>query len=280
MVVVAGLAAPVGLAGLIPLAWLPLADGVLLGALAAACLWFVLGIAGTAKMRLLAGTAAAVALAIGGLAAADAIAAEPAAAQEPPAANQQSRRPGLTLLIPYDPEGGDPMRNTRVYMPHDEFLRLWKQAHPGVPEQAPAGVRAIVSHAEYAGRLENGLARFDGRLLIHHLGAGWVRVALPLDNVALEKAEIDGQPATLAGRETADARQGPQNAANRAAARGRGPASRRRPAGDLSGNAWTKRCRRPLQRARRSTGGNRPDDRAAPRRQAACCSSCQPMIWT
>ena len=217
MVVVAGLAAPVGLAGLIPLAWLPLADGVLLGALAAACLWFVLGIAGTAKTRLLAGTAAAVALAIGGLAAADAIAAEPAAAQEPPAANQQSRRPGLTLLIPYDPEGGDPMRNTRVYMPHDEFLRLWKQAHPGAPEQAPAGVRAIVSHAEYAGRLENGLARFDGRLLIHHLGAGWVRVALPLDNVALEKAEIDGQPATLAGRETADARQGPQNAANRAA---------------------------------------------------------------
>ncbi|MGI6417877.1 MAG: DUF1559 domain-containing protein [Thermoguttaceae bacterium] len=217
MAVVAGLAAPVGLAGLVPLAWSPLADGVLLGALAAACLWLVLSIAGAVKSRLLARTAAAVALAIGALAAADATAAEPAAAKEPPASNQQSRQPDLTLLIPYDPDGGDPMRNTRVYMPHDEFLRLWKQAHPGAPEQAPAGVRPIVSHAEYAGRLENGLARFDGRLLIHHLGDGWVRVALPLGDVALEKAEIDGQPATLAGRETADARQGPQDAANPAA---------------------------------------------------------------
>ncbi len=46
MAVVAGLAAPVGLAGLVPLAWSPLADGVLLGALAAACLWLVLSIAG------------------------------------------------------------------------------------------------------------------------------------------------------------------------------------------------------------------------------------------
>ena len=217
MAVVAGLAAPVGLAGLVPLAWSPLVDGVLLGALAAACLWLGLSIAGAVKSRVLARTAATVALAIGWLAAADTIAAEPAAAKKPPASNQPSRQPDLTLLIPYDPDGGDPMRNTRVYMPHDEFLRLWKQAHPGAPEQAPAGVRAIVSHAEYAGRLENGFARFDGRLLIHHLGDGWVRVALPLGDVALEKAEIDGQPATLAGGASPDARQGPQDAANPAA---------------------------------------------------------------
>ncbi len=42
--VIVGMAAPIGLSGLIPLAWTPLLDGLLLGALAAGCLWIFLKI--------------------------------------------------------------------------------------------------------------------------------------------------------------------------------------------------------------------------------------------
>ena len=122
--------------------------------------------------------------------------AAPETAQLQPATTVQ---PDLTLFIPYDPDKDKPLQNTQVYLPHDEFLRLWKQAHPDEPDRTPPDVRAIVSHAEYSGQLQNDVARFDGRLLIHHLVDGWTRIALPLGNVALEKIEINGRPATLAG---------------------------------------------------------------------------------
>jgi hypothetical protein len=105
----------------------------------------------------------------------------------------------LTLYIPYDPEGGSPLHGKRAYLLHEDFQRLWRQAHPEPPEQALPPVGAIVSHAEYSGRLRDDIARFDGRLLIHHLGNGWARVALPLGDVALESLEINGRPAPLDG---------------------------------------------------------------------------------
>ena len=89
-----------------------------------------------------------------------------------------------------------PPTNTQVYLRHDVF-RLWKRAHPGKPEQAPAGVRAIVSRAD-SGRIENDVARIDGRLLMHQFVEGWTLVPLPLAKVAFEKIEINGRPATLA----------------------------------------------------------------------------------
>lgn len=203
--VVAGLAVPIGLSGLVPLAWTPLLDGLLLGALAAGCSWILLkAIAAikTIKTAAVAPAAAAVAIAISLLVALNARAAE-----EPPVmgtaqtSNAPERRPDLTLFIPYDPGKGKPLQSTQVYLPHDEFLRLWKQAHPDKPGDVLPGVRAMVSHAEYSGQLQGDIARFDGRILIHHLDDQWVRVELPLGEVALEKVEINGRPATLAGGE-------------------------------------------------------------------------------
>ena len=46
----AGLAVPIGLSGLVPLAWTPLLDGLLLGALAAGCLWILLRVLAAARM--------------------------------------------------------------------------------------------------------------------------------------------------------------------------------------------------------------------------------------
>ncbi len=202
MAVVVGVAVPIGLSGLVPLAWTPLLDGLLLGSLAAASLWFLLRVFAAIKSELTVSSAVAMVIGLSLVFASGAHAAEkPSAAKETPAAAAQTRQPDLTLYVPYDPDGGDPLQGTQIYLPHDQFLRLWKQAHPDKPDHAPPQVKSVVSHAEYSGQLHNDVARFDGRVLIHHLADGWARVALPLGKVALEKVEINGQPATLADNE-------------------------------------------------------------------------------
>jgi len=198
--VVVGLTLPIGLSGLVPLAWTLLLDGLLLGALAAGVLWILLRISAAIKTSVPVSTAAAMTIGISFLFAADAsVAQETRVTGKTQSSTEQDRQPELTLFIPYDPDNEKPLENTQVYLPHDEFLRLWKQAHPDKPADVPPDVRAIVSHAEYSGQLQNEVARFDGRLLIHHLVDQWVRIALPLGKVALEKVEINGQPATLTG---------------------------------------------------------------------------------
>lgn len=200
--VVAGLAVPLALSGLVPLAWTPLLDGLLLGALAAGFLWLLPTVVAAIKARAPASAAAAAVVGIGLLFATGASAAEDRPDGEAMRASAEpSRAPDLTLFIPYDPDRGEPLESTQVYLPQDEFLRLWKRAHPDEPEVVPPDVRAMVGYAEYSGRLENDVARFDGRVLIHHLDDRWVEVALPLGKVGLENVEINGRPATLADGE-------------------------------------------------------------------------------
>ncbi len=203
MIVAVGLALPIGLSGLVPLAWTPLLDGILLGALAAGFLWLLPRIIAPVKscLRECAPTAVVLGIVLSPAAttAQEAPAATQPAATQPQPAAEKTRQPDLTLFVPYDPEDGDPLRNTQVYLPHDEFLRLWKQAHPDKAVQAAPDVQAMVSHAEYSGRLDNDVARFDGRLVVHHLDDRWTQIALPLGDVALECVAINGRPATLAG---------------------------------------------------------------------------------
>ena len=197
---VAGLALPIGLSGLVPLAWTPVLDGLLLGALAGAGLWIILRVIAAIRMSVPGATAAAMVIAIGLLFALEAsVAEEKVPASKGHVSTEQIRQRDLTLYIPYAPAKEDPLQNTQVYLPHDEFLRLWKLAHPEKPDAAPPDVPAIVSHAEYVGRIQGDVARFDGRLVIHQLVERWLPVTLPLGRVALEKIEINGQPATLAG---------------------------------------------------------------------------------
>ena len=200
MFVVLGLALPIGLSGLVPLAVTPLLDGLLLGTLAAGTLWILLQFIATVAVSGPRSAAAAMLIAVGlSFTAGAGYAKElPAPASKPvPSVAEASEE--LTLFIPYDPNKDYPLEKTQVYLPHDEFLRLWKKAHPEEPVLADPDVPATVSHAEYTGRIEGDVARFDGRLLIHHLAKGWTRVELPFGELALEKIEIDGKPATLAG---------------------------------------------------------------------------------
>ena len=205
MAFVAGLALPVGMAGLIPLAWTPLLDGVLVGTLVAGCLWLLLRLFQAVKAQWDAVTVATAVVGFSFLVAAGANAAE-----EPDDGKKAGpqHKPNLTLFIPYDRDD-DPLQNRQVYLPHDEFLRLWQQANPDKPKDGGPNIGAMVSHVEYSGQLQGRVARFDGRLLIHHFRAEWTHLVLPLGEVALEKVEVDGKPATLVGADPADGERAP-----------------------------------------------------------------------
>ncbi|MHB8952966.1 MAG: DUF1559 family PulG-like putative transporter [Pirellulaceae bacterium] len=197
---VVGVALPGGLAGLVPLAWTPLLDGTLIGVLAAGVLW-LLPSAWAVTNKTLRLSAATVALTGAGLMllADVSIAQEPPAATTAPAPAEQIGPSNLNLFIPYFPADRPPLDQARVFLPHDEFLRLWKQAHPEeAPLQAPE-VQAVVSYAEYRGRLEDDTARFHGRLVVHQFDDRWVSMTLPLGEVAMESAAIQGQPVALSG---------------------------------------------------------------------------------
>lgn len=202
--IVAGLGIPIAVSGLIPLAWTPLLDGILLGTLGAGTLWILPLVIAKLKTSRVASHVGIIGLMLGSslacLARADEL--EPAG-QTPAQVTEDAGQPNLTLYIPYDAGQGTPWRNQRAFLPHDQYLRLWKQAHPDAPESLPPGVRATVSHAEYSGWLEDEVARFDGRLVVQHGDDQWVQVPLPLDQVALEKVDINGHPATLAGEQPA-----------------------------------------------------------------------------
>ncbi|NLS94913.1 MAG: DUF1559 domain-containing protein [Planctomycetaceae bacterium] len=197
--IIAGLTLPVAAAGLVPLAWTPLLDGVLLGTLTAGCLWLLLRILAAAKAELAAPILGAAAVALTLLMMTEsALADEPAQPAGAQVSTEQAAKPRLTLFVPYDRDD-NPLQNTQVYLPHDEFLRLWKKAHPDEPQQVAPPVPVAVSHAEYIGKLDGDVARFDGRLLVHHLDDRWVRIELPLGDVALESVAINGEPAALDG---------------------------------------------------------------------------------
>jgi hypothetical protein len=106
----------------------------------------------------------------------------------------------LTIYIPYDPKNGDPRESRFVYLPYDEFQELWKLANPDKPVDVGPGVTSTIAEVGYEGRLDGDVARFDGRIVLYTFRDEWTRVALPLASVALEKVELDGQPATLEER--------------------------------------------------------------------------------
>ena len=106
------------------------------------------------------------------------------------------------LVIPYE-AGTDPLDSQRIFLPHDEFRKLWNAAHPDEPIDQQAASKGTVSQALYAAEIKPGaetgqaVVHIKGRLVIHTIGSQPVTVALPLGKAAISSAQLDGKSATL-----------------------------------------------------------------------------------
>ena len=140
---------PVSMRWLVPLAWLPLADGIWLGGVTTAVLWLIRCIVveacncscmATVCKPNSSVTAPLIALALLGWA-------STAVAQEAAAKAAPAPMPA-TVFIPYD-NVHEPLSAKNVFIPQELFLKLWRVAHPeDLPPTKPP-VPATVSAAAF-----------------------------------------------------------------------------------------------------------------------------------
>ena len=102
------------------------------------------------------------------------------------------------VVLPYS--GDDPSTADRVFIPQELYLRLWKQAHPEEP-RTPAPVAGLVVDALYAASFEqagnNAVIHVKARMVVINQRDEQTTLLLPIREVALNKAVIDGQSASL-----------------------------------------------------------------------------------
>ena len=128
-------------------------------------------------------------------------------AAEEPAAKADAPPPAIAVetafYVPYEKLKEVFEKEGRgIFLPYEEFLRLWREAQPKPtappPEDAPAP--AVIRGGHYTGAIEGDVAKFTVVFDIDALKKGWSELALPLKNVALERAELSDPKAVFAAK--------------------------------------------------------------------------------
>lgn len=125
------------------------------------------------------------------------------AAQEKPDAREKAGPDGdapvqvvreKTVYVPYkELEAVFEKAGRGIFLPYEEFLKLWLEAQPKPPDpvvhKPPAD--AVIRGGLYRGSVTEGkdLARFDVTYNVEALKEGWSELTLPLQNVAVESVE-------------------------------------------------------------------------------------------
>ncbi len=206
---------PIAVMTIAAVAGLPLLDGLFLGGLIGVGLWILHAIAVPVTAwyaRCCRGNnnqpVKAAALMLGAwclLSASELLAQEanPAPGDQAPAAPLSTLHSPLStthFIFPSDP-AGDQSAATLVLIPHDQFLKLWNQAHPEDKKLGPAPVDGLIAEALYAARLqgadEEPRVAVTARYVLHNLRKGQITLPLPLGQVALESSRLDGNAAPL-----------------------------------------------------------------------------------
>ena len=100
------------------------------------------------------------------------------------------KKPQREIYVPFESldvllEGN----SNRVLLTQDEYAELLQSAQTREIERAPLD-SAIIS-AEYQGRIESGVAKITGRLVVEPLNDGLVKILLPLSGVAISSARYE-----------------------------------------------------------------------------------------
>ena len=84
-----------------------------------------------------------------------------------------------------------------VLLTQDEFSALLKKAKANTPDTRHP-VSIVVSAAEYSASTSGDHLLLEARLSLHQFDKGWHTLELPFDNLAVESAKVNGQPAQIA----------------------------------------------------------------------------------
>lgn len=79
-----------------------------------------------------------------------------------------------------------------IFLPYEEFLKLWRAANPTPDPVDPPGppAAAVVQASPYKGKVVGDLALFEVNYHIEALKKGWVLVKLPLSGIAVETVDL------------------------------------------------------------------------------------------
>ena len=103
------------------------------------------------------------------------------------------------VVLPYT--GDDPSTSDRVYIPQDLYLELYKRAHPEEATKPAAPIEGWVVEALHAASFEQtgdtAVVHVKSRMVLITTGDTQFAQLLPLREVALTNAVLDGKPAAL-----------------------------------------------------------------------------------
>ncbi|HBL47034.1 MAG TPA: hypothetical protein DDZ90_26985, partial [Planctomycetaceae bacterium] len=213
LLLLAGVLLPVACSSLFPVRFQPVLDGLFIGTLLTGVLWGIEWLIRTLKrefkgaMKTPSTKQATIAsLLLLGFIGTNST---PVFAQKKPIAVEAQHQtidslPTLpqNLIIPYE-TGTDPLASQRIFLPREEFKRLWNAAHPDQPLNQETDSLGAISQALYSAEVKPGaepgqaVVHITGRLVIHTTGSQPVTIPLPLGKAALSSATLDGKSATL-----------------------------------------------------------------------------------
>lgn len=117
--------------------------------------------------------------------------------------------PPTTLLVPLMADL-EAEKSDRVFLPHDKFLELWKQAHPDEPQATESPFPGLISEAVLAAELvppkgdTKPFVKVTARFVCYSFREGQVTLPLPVGKVAVVGAKLDGESAPLVNGTDAD----------------------------------------------------------------------------
>jgi hypothetical protein len=109
-----------------------------------------------------------------------------------------------TVYVPYEKlEEVFEETGRGIFLPYEEFLRLWQAAQPKPPEPPPdvPPASAVIRRALYTGTVEGEVARFEVTYAIEALKKGWSELFLPLTGIAVETVGLSNAASLFATRD-------------------------------------------------------------------------------
>ncbi|MFH1423245.1 MAG: hypothetical protein ABIH42_11115, partial [Planctomycetota bacterium] len=107
-------------------------------------------------------------------------------AQESNEVNEQ-RETEHTVYIPYrDIDKVFEQSGRGVFLPYEQFIKLWRQAKEAEKERATSPVSVLITSASYECVVGEEIATVSSVFSIDVLGKGWVELPISLTNVALQ----------------------------------------------------------------------------------------------